>query len=796
MFRSLSIAAAFAVIATSAEAAIDLSAASVERLDNGLTLIMLEDRTFPAVSVQTTYRTGAKDDPAGRLGLAHFFEHMAFRGSKNFPDLGLTNSIYAVGGEWHGYTWIDNTNYFATAPKDQLPLLLDIDADRMARLELRKEDIEAERGAVIAEMNGYANDPDSTLFDALMAAHFLTHPYRNNTIGYASDISAITHEDVVDFYEHNYAPQNAIIAIVGDFDRDEARTLVKKKFGKIRKAVRPRAPLTAELPRTGERRLTISLPSDEKFFKIAYPAPAASHPDFPAFLLLQALVGESAGVNFNQNDWGTPVEAGSPIAGAATNLRSWIIPTAESYAFVISGSTATNSDEARTEKVIQSAFDKLARETPPAAALEGAKHELLAALAFDVETTEDAAHQLAYFASIGALDQFLSLKYAIEKITPDDIARAAAKYLREDYRTVARIEPGAPPEFEMAPTARDADSRMGAPATNAAAPAPIAIRTAGGAPVFFRRSGASPTVAVKAVLGGRYSCNRCASDSPAFGLTLISIGAAAWDAGNLLDRIAKEIAFATPANSSVAESDDPMTRLDKIFASMAASANHSGVLVIAVSGDADTQAVTHFSNELPPYSPADPVVFAVGDDIDIALNGSKAQYAAGYAAAAPAADSQDALATRMALYILSHGYSGRLGQEAISRRGLAYYIDAQYRAGVGGGLVTLAAGVDPDKVDAFRDLMKAEIARLKSAPPTDAEIAEARRHLLGRKISAAQSNEEIAEALIRDYLAVGRPETVGEFAARLEKVARADILNAIDALQKGAVVTVRGGGVE
>jgi len=91
--------AAFTALTTNAEARIDLSSASVERLDNGLTLILLEDRTFPVVSVHMSYATGAKDDPAGRLGLAHFFEHMAFRGSKNFPDLGLTSEIYAAGGE-------------------------------------------------------------------------------------------------------------------------------------------------------------------------------------------------------------------------------------------------------------------------------------------------------------------------------------------------------------------------------------------------------------------------------------------------------------------------------------------------------------------------------------------------------------------------------------------------------------------------------------------------------------------------------------------------------------------------
>lgn len=782
--------------AAPAQARLDLSNASLERLDNGLTLIMLEDRTFPVVSVQMTYRTGAKDDPAGRLGLAHFFEHMAFRGSKNYPDSGLTDKIYAVGGEWHGYTWIDNTNYFATAPKAELPLLLDIDADRMARLELRKEDIEAERGAVLAEMNGYANDPDSTLFDALMAAHFLTHPYRNNTIGYAADISAITHEDVVDFYERNYAPQNAVVAIVGDFDRESVHALVKKKFSKIKKKIARRAPLTAEMPRTGERRVTISLPSDEKLFKIAYPAPAASHSDFPAFLVLQALIGKSSGVNFNQNDWGTPVGDASPVAGAANNLRTWIIPTAESYAFVISGAAPQSGDEAKIEAAIQRAFDKLGKAAPAAAEVEGAVVETLNALAFDIETTEDAAHQLAYFMSIGALDQFLTLDKNLKSVTAGDVERVAARYLREDQRTVAWLKPGTAPNEEELQTATIARDRAGAAPTSPAIASPSVITAPERPPVLFQRTDFSSTIVVSGVLGGRYKCGVCVADEPAFGLTSISVNAAAGRADDAFGSFANAARNAEAVAADAPPSDDPMTRLAEIFSTMVLPAEPTGLLAIAISGDIDAKDAARFSEEIQQFAHANPTVASVGDDIQIILDDSKAQYAVGYAAAAPAAHRADALAMRIALYVLSHGYAGRLGAEAISRRGLAYYIDADYRAGVGAGLVTLAAGVDPEKVDAFRDLMKAEIARLKSEPPTEAEIAEAKRHLLGRKISAAQSNEEIAEAMIRDFLAVGRPESTEEFAARLDAVKRADVLNAVDTLQKGAVVTVRGASVD
>ncbi|MCB1844543.1 MAG: insulinase family protein, partial [Halioglobus sp.] len=111
---------ALLLCAHNADAELNLAAASRHTLDNGLTVLILEEHSFPLVSVQTLYRVGARDEVPGRTGLAHFMEHMAFRGSERFPDTGLVSSIYAAGGEWHGYTWIDQTTYFSTAPVAEL----------------------------------------------------------------------------------------------------------------------------------------------------------------------------------------------------------------------------------------------------------------------------------------------------------------------------------------------------------------------------------------------------------------------------------------------------------------------------------------------------------------------------------------------------------------------------------------------------------------------------------------------------------------------------------------------------
>jgi predicted Zn-dependent peptidase len=145
----------------------------------------------------------------------------------------------------------------------------------------------------------------------------------------------------------------------------------------------------------------------------------------------------------------------------------------------------------------------------------------------------------------------------------------------------------------------------------------------------------------------------------------------------------------------------------------------------------------------------------------------------------------------MALYLLTHGYEGRLGKEAISNRGLVYYIDSAYRSDGRNGWVTLNAGVDPDKLPAMRELLRTELARLVHEPPSQADLDEARRHLLGRQLSAAQSNRELADRLAREWLWYGEPTDYEDLRQRLERVTLQDLLSVLPAFTAGTIVAVR-----
>ncbi|MCA8896230.1 MAG: insulinase family protein, partial [Amphiplicatus sp.] len=255
-----------------------------------------------------------------------------------------------------------------------------------------------------------------------------------------------------------------------------------------------------------------------------------------------------------------------------------------------------------------------------------------------------------------------------------------------------------------------------------------------------------------------------------------------------------------PHKASAPDSDDPATRIEQVltnrFAFSGATANAPArASLVVISGDVDageaaSLASGAFGAGPPPASPPSAAPSPSTGAVTAAIADKKSQTALGYMVPAPAMNDADALAWRLALYVLSHHYEGRLGAEAISNRGLVYYIGAKYRASPTAGLITLQTGVDPDKQGEMRDLIKSEIARLLSEPPSEAEFAEAKRHLIGRRISAAQSNDEIAESLSLEWLAFGALRSVDDFAATVNAVTLDDVKAVLPTFVKGDIVTV------
>jgi zinc protease len=788
-----------------AVAGMDLRNASVEELGNGMTVILLEDRNFPVVSVQMLYRAGARNESYGQTGIAHFLEHMAFRDTADFPGTGVVSSIYARGGEWHGYTWTDQTTYFATVPKDHVDLLLRIEADRMARLVIAKDDMEAERGAVLAEMHSYENYPESMLLDAVMYASFIAHPYRNNTIGWESDIENLSHADVVAFYERHYKPSNAVLAVVGDFKTDAALARIGQLFGELEPGTPTPLPHTVEPLQDGERRVRLHGNVDRKRFMIAWRAPSSGDPDFPAFLVLQDVLGGGSGVNFAQNDWGTAVGEDSVLYGAAEDMTTWYPPSAQDYAFVVGGTIDADVAEAKLEEVIAKRLAAVREgaigEEAVAAAIEAVHDQLV----YDVQTTEDAAHQLAFFAGLGALDVLFELPSRLSAVTADDVQRTARKWLLPHRRTIGWYVPDArtEPEQIAGPVSAGAprvESPPPAPLDHVPVPGPVVRTLTGGIAAIVQRSDLSPAACVQLVLRGDAAGDGIEHHDPVLAHSSLSwrIRPDELQATLVEGRQALAAAVSAPRRDQT-PSADPETRLEQAFADVMAQSGQGdespAPALIVVTGDVaedETFALLeeHFGDleGLPEH--ASPSVAFDPAQPEISIGHSVAQAQLGYIVPAPGPNDPRSWAWRILLYVLSHGYEGRLGEEAISNRGLAYYVDSRYRSDGANGWVTMAVGVDPHKQDELKELMLAEMRRLRDEPPSPQEIAEAKAHLVGRAESAAQSNAELADALAQEWLWFGDVQAPAELEAVLERIGREDVIDAVAGFLAGRVVTV------
>lgn len=791
------VAAAALAIAMPASAELDLRRADVSHLSNGLTVIMLEDHSFPLVSVQALYKSGSAAEMTGKTGLAHFLEHLAFRASENFPNAQATELIYDAGGEWHGYTAMDQTTYFATMPRDGLGLLLRIDADRMARTVIDPASIDAEKGAVITELHSYENDPASVLQEAVMRTAIQAHPYGSPMAGYVSDVEHLTIDDARAYYASHYAPGNAVLAIVGDFVPAQAKALVAKAFADVPSRPVALPNFTKELPQRGERRTRLTGPVDRQYFQLAYPSPAASNRDFPAFLILQQILSGGSGLNLRQSDWSpTSAEKGSLLSGVTGDIATWLPPTRDPFLFVISGSIAAKANADALERRIETPIAEMRDRPTSPARLAAAKAAVTRALAGDVLTTEDAAHQLAFFEGIGALDALLNMPRSIAGVTSADVRRVARDYLAPDKLTVGWMTPGKASTAQPGSgDPRPAPDRPGSAPVTGAARTPQLQKLASGLPAIVQANPLSDTATVALLLSARAEGGAHPEGLP--GLDAVVRSGRPEDLPRLLSEA--DHASREPVGASAPRSEDPATRLQQLIADQIASVAKARPLPLAVIVSGNVEPKSAFRSLERQFGRTTPgeltsALPSKGDNgptiIREQIAKPLAQGALGYVVQGPAPGTRDALAWQMLLYVLTHDYSGRLGRAAIGDKGIVYHIYSSLRTDGARSWAAISTGVDPDKADAMEAELRAQLARLVSRPPTPVEVEAAKTHLLGRDVTAAQDNEEIVAKLACQFVETGGLRSHEQLREQLQAVTPGDLAAAARAFVNGTIIRV------
>ena len=347
-------------------------------LDNGLQVVVIQDHRTPVVTQMIWYKVGSADETPGKSGLAHFLEHLMFKGTAKHPAGEFSQTVLRVGGNENAFTSYDYTGFFQRVPREQLPRMMEFEADRMTGLILKDENVLPERDVVLEEYNmRVANNPDARLNEQIMAALYLNHPYGRPVIGWHHEIEKLTREEALAFYRRFYAPNNAILVIAGDVEPKEVRSLTEQTFGKV--AAQPSIPARRIRPQepepTAPRTVTLSDPQVEQpIVKRYYLVPSASTaaPGESAALdvLAQLMGGGSNSYLYRALVVDRPLAVDASAAYQGTSL--------DESQFSIAASPKPGVEFAQVEQVIDDVIAKIA-ETPAASEdLERVKTQLIA----------------------------------------------------------------------------------------------------------------------------------------------------------------------------------------------------------------------------------------------------------------------------------------------------------------------------------------------------------------------------------------------------------------------------------
>ena len=416
-------------------------------LDNGLRVLIQEMHTAPLASVWCWYRVGSKDEATGQTGVSHWVEHMNFKGTTNIPRDKVKGIIEQFGGYWNGYTWIDQTTYTETATRDALDRMLFIESERMTNCLYDPADCESERTVIISELQGGENDPDTLLDQELTAVAFKAHPYRHPTIGWLSDLQAMTREDLFSYYRRYYVPNNATLVIVGDVETNDAMRLVMRHFDRIVPADVPRRPLTKEPEQLGERRLTLSREGTTAYLKLGYHAPSVDDRDFFPMLVLDAVLTGAKGVNLWASFRTPPAQRSARLyralvnTGLAASVSGGLVPTAEPFLYTVSLTATAGTPLKRLEEAVVGELETMRTRGISTAELGKAVHQLRARLVFENDSITNIAHQLGYFETVATWRWLASLQNRIESVTVEQVQAVAFERLKAINRTIGWFEP-------------------------------------------------------------------------------------------------------------------------------------------------------------------------------------------------------------------------------------------------------------------------------------------------------------------------------------------------------------------
>jgi zinc protease len=410
------------------------------RMPNGLGLIASVDRRAPIVAVQTWFGVGSRNEQPGATGLAHLFEHLMFGQTESMGPGEFDRLVERTGGESNAATWVDWTYYRLTVPTRDLPLALDLEAQRMTKLVLADGPVEAEREVVINERRERVEDDvDGSLDEQLMALSFERHPYRWPTIGWMEDIRRVTLDEIRAFYRTWYAPNNACLVVVGDFDEPELLRLTSAAYGHLRPAILPVEPEVVEPVQSGERVIRVPKPIATHRLLVGYKAPSLSHPDWVPLDIAATILAGCSSARL-QRRLVIREEVASSVDAQLTPFR-------DPSLLRIAITCARGHDADQVIAILDEELRALRTDPPSEAEVEKAKAVAETDFWSTLVEVDGKAEALGHHQSVlGDFRQLMSHASALAAVTAADVARVVRTYLCKEQRNVVIAEPSGPNE--------------------------------------------------------------------------------------------------------------------------------------------------------------------------------------------------------------------------------------------------------------------------------------------------------------------------------------------------------------
>lgn len=407
-------------------------------LSNGMRVVSLVDKTSPTVSIHVWYDVGGKNDPPGRSGFAHMFEHMMFKSTRNMPNEKMDRLTEDVGGFNNASTWDDFTNYYEVVPSNHLEPLLWAEAERMVNLNVDEQNFSSEREVVKEEFRqGVLAQPYGRLFEYVGSLSYDVHPYKRGVIGNLDELSAATPKDAEAFYKTFYRPDNAVLIVVGDFEQSQFDGWVDKYFGSIKKPSSSIPRVSAVEPdRTGERRFEKTAPNVPfPAVAITYLGPGSKSPDVAAIDVAEAILASGESSRLYQS-----LVYRQQIAQEASFSFDLKIDRGLLYFYAIA---SEGKSAAELEKAICAEVKRIQTSGVTAKELQKAKNQLITSALRSLETNDGKAiaieRAMIYQGSAESVNESIA---ELQAVTAADVKRVLTKYLVDANRTVIHYRQG------------------------------------------------------------------------------------------------------------------------------------------------------------------------------------------------------------------------------------------------------------------------------------------------------------------------------------------------------------------